>query len=33
MKPGKLLDSAPVPGEDQELRLYKRGDEFSIRLG
>lgn len=31
--PWELLDNAPVPGEDQELRLNKRGDEFSIRLG
>ena len=28
----ELLDSAPVPGGNEGLRLYKRGDEFSIRL-
>jgi spermidine synthase len=27
------LDSAPVPGEQDELRLMQRGDEFSIRVG
>ena len=32
MVPWELLDSAPVPGDKGELRLYKRGDEFSIRL-
>jgi spermidine synthase len=32
MIPWELLDSAPVPGNDKELRLYKRGGEFSIRM-
>ncbi len=27
-----LLDSAPVPDNGGELRLYQRGDEFSIRI-
>jgi spermidine synthase len=33
MIPWELLDSVPVPGSKTELRLYKRGEEFSIRLG
>src|SRR5271165_3965252 len=32
MVPWEFLDSSPVPGGKGELRLYKRGDEFSIRL-
>jgi spermidine synthase len=32
MIPWKLLDSAKVPGGN-ELRLWQRGQEFSIRLG
>ncbi len=32
MVPWEFLDSAPVPGSRGELRLYKRGEEFSIRL-
>jgi spermidine synthase len=32
MKPWILLDSAQVPGNGGELRLYKRGDEFSIKV-
>lgn len=32
MRPWILLDSAPVPGDGGELRLYRRGDEFSIRI-
>ncbi len=32
MVPWELLDSSPVPGGKGELRLYKRGGEFSIRL-
>jgi spermidine synthase len=32
MVPWELLDSTPVPESAAELRLYKRGDEFSIRL-
>ncbi len=27
----ELLDTAAVPGEGGELRLYRRGDEYSIR--
>ena len=33
MIPWVLLDSAPVPGGSGELRLLRRGAEFSIRLG
>lgn len=33
MIPWQLLDSARVPGEDELLRLHKRGGEFSIRVG
>lgn len=33
MRPWELLDTAPVPGEGSELRLYRRGDEFSIKAG
>ena len=32
MNPWKLLDSAPVPGSQGELRLYQRDAEFSIRV-
>jgi spermidine synthase len=32
MVPWELLDSAAVPGCKGELRLYRRGHEFSIRL-
>ena len=32
MTPWILLDSAAVPGDDGELRLYRRGDEFSIKV-
>lgn len=32
MIPWQLLDSTPVPGETGELRLYRRGGEFSIRV-
>jgi len=31
--PWSLIDSAPVPGGREELRLMRRGAEFSIRLG
>jgi spermidine synthase len=31
--PWVLLDRAPVPGGTSELRLLRRGAEFSIRLG
>ncbi len=33
MIPWQHLDSARVPGDPAELRLMKRGAEFSIRLG
>jgi len=33
MIPWELLDSAPVPGGGEALHLYKRGAEFSIRVG
>jgi len=32
MIPWELLDSASVPGAGGELRLYRRGDEYSIRV-
>jgi len=32
MIPWKLLDTAEVPGGEGELRLYRRGEEFSIRI-
>ena len=32
MTPWVLLDIAPVPGNGRELRLYRREDEFSIRI-
>lgn len=32
MIPWELLDSAQVPGSGGELRLFQRGDEFSIRI-
>lgn len=32
MIPWRLLDQAAVPGGSGELRLYARGDEFSIRI-
>ena len=32
MIPWQLLDSAPVPGGGETLRLYRRGGEFSIRV-
>jgi len=32
MIPWQLLDSAQVPGENQDVRLYQRGGEFSIRV-
>ena len=28
-----MVDTATVPGEGGELRLYRRGDEFSIKAG
>lgn len=33
MIPWQLLDSTQVPGETDPLRLYRRGGEFSIRVG
>jgi spermidine synthase len=33
MIPWLQIDSARVPGADVELRLMKRGDEFSMKLG
>ena len=33
MIPWVELDTAPVPGEQDLLRLMQRGDEFSIRVG
>ena len=32
MIPWQFLDSAQVPGEKADLRLYRRGGEFSIRV-
>lgn len=32
MIPWELLGSAPVPGNEGEIRLYRRGKEFSIRV-
>ncbi len=32
MLPWQLVDSAPVPGENKELRLYRRGNEYAIRI-
>ena len=32
MRPWVLLDSTSIPGKGGELRLYQRGDEFSIRI-
>ena len=32
MTPWTLLDSAQVPGNGGELRLYQRNDEFSIKI-
>ena len=33
MIPWEFLDSATVPGQKDELSLYRRGDEYSIRIG
>ena len=33
MIPWDKLDTAKVPGSDSELRLMRRGKEFSIMLG
>jgi len=32
LRPWNLLDSGPVPGENGELRLYQRGDEYVIKV-
>ena len=33
MLPWQLIDSAPLPGEKGGLALYRRGGDFSLRLG
>ncbi len=33
MRPWELLDTTTVPGAGSELRLYRRGEEFSIKVG
>ncbi len=33
MIPWELLDTTTIPGEKSELRLYRRGEEFSIKIG
>ena len=33
MRPWELLHTATVPGDGTELRLYRRGEEFSIKAG
>jgi spermidine synthase len=33
MIPWTLLDTTTVPGDGNEMRLYRRGDELSIRVG
>lgn len=33
MLPWMLIASALVPGDGAEMRLYRRGDEYSIRVG
>jgi spermidine synthase len=33
MIPWVMIDTAQIPGADGELRLMRRGDEFSIKLG
>ena len=33
MVPWKLLGRAPVPGNGEDLVLYSRGEEYSIRVG
>ena len=33
MIPWKKIDTARIPGSDEELRLMQRGKEFSIKLG
>jgi spermidine synthase len=31
--PWTLIDSTSIPGDGGEMRLYRRGDEYSIRVG
>ncbi len=33
MRPWELLQTGTVPGNGKELRLYRRGEEFSIKIG
>ena len=33
MIPWSLLDTTVIPGDGGEMRLYQRGDEYSIRVG
>jgi len=33
MRPWELLDSSPVAGEAHDMKLYRRGDEYSIKTG
>ncbi len=33
MIPWEHLDSVRIPGESEELKLFRRGEEYSIRLG
>jgi spermidine synthase len=33
MIPWEHLDSARIPGENEEVKLFRRGEEYSIRLG
>jgi spermidine synthase len=33
MKPWKLLDQAPTPGNGEELRLYRHDNDYSIKAG
>src|SRR4051812_48864714 len=32
MLPWQLLDTTAIPSDDRELRLLRRGEEFSIRI-
>lgn len=33
MIPWELIDTTTIPGETAEMRLYRRGEEYSIRIG
>jgi len=33
MRPWELLDTASVEGEAKDMKLYRRGDEYSIKTG